>query len=379
MSRLLMLFAAVAFATPCLLHAQEKAADEKSESAESSPQEKLKADPNDAAAWNAYLREIFLGVDSLIVEEKFDEADQRIKTAEEFVSPLEPTEQSAKTLKSRFALYQRTYGTKIEVARTPLDELQQKLEANLDDATAFSSVLSKYTMQISPIARTEPEKAEALINDAKEYFASLKEKNPDHKELASRIAGTDRTWASYARSIETAKKHLALIGQDSPSIAAASQAWANGDPLSDSDLQGKVVMLDFWAVWCGPCIATFPHLREWKAKYGNEGFEIVGITSYYNYKWDEKANKAVRAGKDDPKVTPEEEQTMLKHFAELHSLTHPFAVQDEDRTLSKHFAVSGIPTAAVLDRKGKIRLIRVGSGDANARDIEQMIQQLLRE
>ena len=93
-------------------------------------------------------------------------------------------------------------------------------------------------------------------------------------------------------SIERAKRLAALVGKDATPLEA--EAWVNGTPLADADLKGKVVLLDFWAVWCGPCIATFPHLREWQEKYADKGLVIVGLTDYYNFTWDEAAGRPTR-------------------------------------------------------------------------------------
>jgi hypothetical protein len=79
MSRLLMLFALVAFANPICSYAQEKPAEE---APEATPQEKLEADPNDTAALNAYIGDTFRGVISLINDEKYDDAEQQLKAAE---------------------------------------------------------------------------------------------------------------------------------------------------------------------------------------------------------------------------------------------------------------------------------------------------------
>jgi thiol-disulfide isomerase/thioredoxin len=407
MLRLLLALAIVAFANPYFAFSQENAAALRAEKPELSPVERLKADPNDVEALNKYLGAEINGAYDLIEEKKFEDAEAKLKAAGEFIDSLKPTETAARNLKLRFPLFRSNALFRLEVARTPLEDLKQKLEAKLDDSAAFRSVLMKYSTQISPLTGTEPEQAESMVVEAKAYFDSIKEKNPENEALKKLLAGAEATFKSLQRTIDAEKTHRALIGQRLPSLNAAIRDWANGNPLTDDDLHGKVVMLDFWAVWCGPCIATFPHLREWKAKYGAQDFEIVGVTQYYNFKWDADNNKAVYVKKEpikvaaetedskvtaetaDAKVTPEykpdtivspeEERNMLEHFASLHELTHPFAVQDKEATLAKHFAVLGIPTAVVIDRKGIIRLIRVGSGDENAHDIEQMIEKLIHE
>ena len=162
-----------------------------------------------------------------------------------------------------------------------------------------------------------------------------------------------------------------LVGQKAAPLAV--EAWVNGSPVSDLDLKGKVVLLDFWAVWCGPCIATFPHLREWNEKYAGKGLVMIGLTDYHNYEWDEQAGKATRSADD---VAPEKEQAMLVKFAAQHELTHRLGIQKE-HGLSKYYGVTGIPQVVVIDRDGVIRLIEVGSGEANAKAIGELLATLL--
>ena len=143
--------------------------------------------------------------------------------------------------------------------------------------------------------------------------------------------------------------------------------------MTDGDLKGKVVVLDFWAVWCGPCTANFPHLREWNEKYAGKGLVMIGLTGYDNYDRDEKADKATRS---DAKVAPEKEQAMLVKFAAQHKLTHRFGIE-KNHGLSRYYGVTGIPQVVVIDREGVVRLIKVGSGASNAKDIGALLETLL--
>ena len=183
--------------------------------------------------------------------------------------------------------------------------------------------------------------------------------------------------AGGADAKKKADAHADLIGKPAPNFQG--DFALNGKPVKLSDLKGKVVLIDFWAVWCGPCIATFPHLREWHQEYKDKGLEIVGLTRYYEkYGFDKTAGKLKPA---QANLTKDQEQDMLKDFAGHHKLEHRLMTVSGDvsKKVYGDYKVTGIPTAVLIDRKGVVRMVKVGSGPENAKALARMIKELIAE
>jgi thiol-disulfide isomerase/thioredoxin len=365
-----LLVSAVMLAVSTAAWAQDKKADNKpaGEAKDKSPAEKLRDNPNDAEALNEYAGEVFRSVFAIRSSQP-KQALQRLDELEAFVNKLSPDQAAAKDLLATVKRAINSQRDNIAIASLSLADLEKQLAANPDDAATLSRLASKIVMELAPIVRSQPDEAAKKLQDAK---AIIDKVAAAAKEDATRnqIESIKRNLASLERAIESGKKLTELIGKDAAPLKV--EAWVNGTPLTDDDLKGKVVLLDFWAVWCAPCIATFPHLREWNEKYADKGLVMIGMTKYYSFKWDEDAKR----GSPAPGTTHEQEQEMLVKFAEHHALKHRFAIMADD-SLSEYYGVTGIPHVVVIDQQGKIRLMRVGSGDANAKDIEELLEKLL--
>ncbi len=257
-----------------------------------------------------------------------------------------------------------------------IENADKMLQARMADEKATLQDFMAYINMKGPMASSlvysDPKLGVAMVADIEKAIEAAKERF-DEKSLAP-LSMLERNLKSTKTQLERAMLREELLGTQAPAINA--EHFVGTQPVSMDDLQGKVVLLDFWAVWCGPCIATFPHLIEWHEKYADKGLVILGSTNFYNYKWDDEAGKAVR-GESEGSVTPEEELAMLEKFRESYKLHHGFFVNGKGSDYAASFAVSGIPQAVLLDKQGKIQMIRVGSGEANAKALEAKIEELL--
>lgn len=260
-----------------------------------------------------------------------------------------------------------------EAAVKTRQELLEFLAAQTKQHPAAAALVNEYVNNamtaLQGMARSQPKQASELLASVRETLDAL---GGDNEIIQRQVSSAKARLASLERTIAAGLKHAELIGTDMPVIEA--QAWVNGEPMKPEDFKGKVVLLDFWAVWCGPCIATFPHLREWQEKFERKGLVIVGVTNYYTYGWDETTKRPKKVDG----LSPEAERDAMQKFAEHHGLKHRFAVMD-NRDLSLAFGVTGIPQAVVIDQAGKVRLIKVGSGEPNAIEIEKLLAELMPE
>jgi len=151
------------------------------------------------------------------------------------------------------------------------------------------------------------------------------------------------TWDQDAKVRE---QHAALEGKPMPALNVTG--WVNGE-VTPEQMKGKVVIVDFYATWCGPCMAAIPHNNEMLKTYKDKGLLIVGVCT--SSRGQEKMDQTVKD----------------------RSIEYPSA-RDPQLKSQKDWAVQYYPTYAIVDRKGIVRAIGLQPDN-----VEKVVKKLLDE
>jgi len=160
-----------------------------------------------------------------------------------------------------------------------------------------------------------------------------------------------------------------LVGYEAPQIDFEWVSDASAVKLSD--YKGKIVVLDFWATWCGPCITSMPKIRELQAHYKGKPVVIIGVTSIQGMH--------VENGKRiDLAEKPQEEMDMMKSYIKNQDVTWTIAYSKQE-VFNPDYGVNGIPHMAIIDAKGVLRYSGIHPGATPTADKIKMIDGLLKE
>lgn len=153
--------------------------------------------------------------------------------------------------------------------------------------------------------------------------------------------------------------------QASPPPEITADEWIDGQPVKLAELRGRVVLLDFWATWCGPCRETLPRFQKLHEAYKDKGLVVLGLTNF----------EGQAEGKP---LTRARELDYLREFKKRYGLTYGFAVSDDENN-NRNYTVSSIPTTFLLDRRGVVRFISIGSSEEEEAALNKMIKKLIEE
>lgn len=175
--------------------------------------------------------------------------------------------------------------------------------------------------------------------------------NPDNSAVSS--SGTNTSASDTKTSVYPPL---------SPAIAGADLEMLDGTISKVSDRKGKVVLLNMWATWCGPCRAEMPELVALQQMYGDQGFEVIGLN----------------VGDGDGK--PESVEA-IKAFGEKMKLNYRLA-RISYATTNQFYLVSrqsNIPQSFLINREGQLRAVFVGFGPSSVIKMKDAVAKAMTE
>ena len=240
-----------------------------------------------------------------------------------------------------FEIYPRLVGLYTKVGN------EQSANAIIERLKSYKTTdIDYYRMLFEVLARAE------LHEDLLEIFKVAEQQHPNAQPIHARLAyiykklGNTELADVYDRK---ADPKYELWGKLVPDFSTTD---LDGNPISLQQYRGKVVLLDFWGVWCGPCIAEMPNLKRVYNTYKDQGFDIIGVSL-------------------------DDEESELRNYIKENDIQWRQIFSGErwvDDPLAQQYEIRGVPAPWLIDRDGKLI-----SHQARGEDLERLVVDALKD
>ena len=253
----------------------------------------------------------------------------------------------------------KDYASMTAHAKQMLEASKKFIETNKDEVFKRDEMLLKSTVFLadSYLKTNQKDMAVAALVDLRRLAIQLPSASL-YRDATTRLARINP-----ALDVDQLFDESLISSKPLPELDADD--WVEQQPVKLSDLRGQVVLLDFWAPWCGPCRYTLPQLARWHSAYKSKGLVILGVTKYYGHG-------------DQKELTPPEELVYLRNFRTRNRLPYGFVVSDSDKN-DLNYGVFSIPTSYLIDRKGVVRYISLGASEEEIQALGELIKKLIEE
>ena len=237
-----------------------------------------------------------------------------------------------------------------------VDKIQAKLRAGqrsaadlAPDLAAFDALLEKYkdqkTDEVARIAFMRATLYIQVLDDMEAGKAMLVQLQKDFPGTGA-ATNAERMLAQVEQMEKAKAAKTAVVGQPAPELHFT---WSSREGLKSlAELKGKVVVLDFWATWCGPCISSFPEVRDLVAHYRDAAVVVLGVTSLQG----RVVN--LEPAPIDTRGQPEKETGLMPAFIKAKDMTWPVAFSQEP-VFNPDYGISGIPHMTIIAPDGTVR------------------------